>query len=543
MEFIQAKYGRLTKETDITADSGTRASTRKYLPVIYLLLGAAALLPLALVDTPALIDYPNHVARLHILGHIDRDAALMANYQVVWGAMPNLAMDILSWPLLGTVSAETLALLFTALTMALLMAGTIVLHRVLQGKIGLWPAGAWLFLYNHLLIMGFLNYLFGVGLALLLFAGWIASEGRPSWIRLALFPMALVSLYFVHLFALGVYGICVAGYELSRAWPGLRADWKRAVRSLPAVAWQFLPAVILVLATMPRGGARSFYYGPLLQKVKALWSPTLAYLKPIDLAVFLFVVAVLVGGLATRRLTISRDIRLPLILLALLAVAMPFQMEGAWGHIWYADLRLPSVIALLLVAAMRPRNVGPKLLVTVAAAATVLFAGRVYDISAEWRRVDRDFAEFRAALHVIEPGAAILPVQEQNAPLTEGETRFDHAYWHMAVMAVVDRSAFVPTLFTDPAKQPVRAAPGRAAMDTYFGAPIELALLTDSAHGGNAVAGGVGMQPFWKDWPRRYDYVLITHFGAKENPLPDLLALAHEGSFFDIYRIMTPEGA
>jgi hypothetical protein len=230
--------------------------------------------------------------------------------------------------------------------------------------------------------------------------------------------------------------------------------------------------------------------------------------------------------------------RLPLAILILLAAVMPFEMEGAWGHIWYADLRLPLVIALLLVAGLRPGNVGPRAMAMVVCAGLVLFTGRIYEVASEWRGVDRDFAEFRTALSVVEPGAAILPVQKQNVPLANGEARFDHAYWHMAVLAVVDRSAFVPTLFTDPAKQPVGAAPARVSIDTEFGAPIELALLVDSAYGGTAVAGGVGMKPFWEDWPRRYDYVLITHFGAKGNPLPELLFPIHEGSFFDIYRVV-----
>ena len=328
-----------------------------------------------------------------------------------------------------------------------------------------------------------------------------------------------------------------------RVWGDLRADWKAAVRSRLAVAWQFIPVGLLVLATIPGGGGQSFYYGPLLQKIKALWSPALTYLKPIDLGVFVFVLAVLIVGLATRKLVLARAMRVPLAILVLLAALMPFEMEGAWGHIWYADLRLPIVIALLLVAGLRPRNVAPKVTAAVICAGLVLFAGRIYDVSGEWRRVDRDYTEFRTALSVIEPGAALLPVQKQNVPLPEGETRFDQAYWHMPVMVVVDRSAFVPTLFTDPAKQPVRAAPARAAMDTEFGAPIELALLVDSAHGGDTVAGGVGMKPFWQDWPQRYDYVLITHFGATGNPMPDLLAPVHEGSFFDIYRVVTPKGS
>lgn len=531
----------MTAETDIAIQNEAVDLPRRLLLPIYLLLGVVALLPLVLVDLPALVDYPNHLARLHIVANVGTDEALAANYQVVWAAMPNLAMDIFSWPFLGLLPVETLGRLFILLTMVLLVTATLVLHRTLHGDIGLWPLAALLFVYNHMLIMGFLNYLFAVALALLLFAGWIASERRPPWIRLVLFPAALIGLYFAHLFALGIYGICVAGYELARVWPDLRADWKAALRSRLAVAWQFIPAAILVLATMPGGAGRSFYYGPLLQKIKALWSPTLTYLKPTDLGVIFFVLVVLIAGLATRKLVLARALRLPLAMLVLLAVVMPFQMEGAWGHVWYADLRLPIVIALLLVAGLRPCNVEPKAMAAVVCVGLVLFGARIYDISVEWWRVDRDFAEFRAALSVVEPGASILPVQKQNVPPGEGETRFDHVYWHMPMMAVTDRSAFVPTLFTDPSKQPVRATPARAAMDTEFGAPIELALLVDSAHGGNAVAGGVGMKPFWVDWPRRYDYVLITHFGAKGNPLPDLLSPVHEGSFFDIYRIAVGE--
>jgi hypothetical protein len=144
----------LAAETYIATQNETAALPRRFLLPIYLLLGVAALLPLALVDLPALVDYPNHLARLHIVANIGADEALAANYQVVWAAMPNLAMDIVSWPFLGLLPAETLGLLFTALSMALLAAGTLALHRALHGSIGLWPAAAWLFLYNHLLIMG-----------------------------------------------------------------------------------------------------------------------------------------------------------------------------------------------------------------------------------------------------------------------------------------------------------------------------------------------------------------------------------------------------
>jgi hypothetical protein len=134
----------LAAETYQATQNETAALPRRFLLPIYLLLGVAALLPLALVDLPALVDYPNHLARLHIVANIGADEALAANYQVIWAAMPNLAMDIVSWPFLGLLPVETLGLLFTLLTMAVLVVGTLALHRALHGSIGLWPAAAWL---------------------------------------------------------------------------------------------------------------------------------------------------------------------------------------------------------------------------------------------------------------------------------------------------------------------------------------------------------------------------------------------------------------
>ncbi len=510
---------------------------------LYAVISMAALLPLAIVDIPPLVDFPNHVARLHVIANIDTDPALAANYDVVWGVMPNLALEAMTRPFMALLPAEHLGRLLIALTFALLIGGTLWLHRLLHGGIGLWPAAAWLFLYNHLLLMGFLGYLFTLGAALVLFAAWIASEGGPVWRRLTLFPLALIALFFGHLFPLAIYGICVAAWEFRKGVPLLPRDWRRAVRIWAIGAWQFLPVGLLVLSTMPANGERSFFYGPIDAKVRALWSPVLTWYKPIDAALILFVLGVLIAGFATRKLVLARAMRLPLAILIILAAVMPFEMAGAWGYIWYADVRLPTLIALLLVAGLRPRAVSPKAALAVGCAAAVLFTARIADVAIDWRAVGQDYGEFRAALGRIEPGASLLPVQKQNVPRAGGETRFDEAYWHMPVLAVIDRSAFVPTLFTDPTKQPVRVAASRAVMDTEFGAPIELALLLDSAHGGGRVSGGVGMKPFWEDWPRRYQYVAITHFGATGNPLPDLLAPVHEGSFFDIYRIAAPPGS
>jgi len=509
---------------------------------VYALASIAALVPLAIVDIPPLVDYPNHLARLYVIGNIATDPAIAENYRVAWNVMPNLALEAVTWPFLGLVPVEWLGRMFIALTFALLAGGTLWLHTLLHGRIGLWPAAAWLFLYNHLLIMGFLGYLFTLGAALVLFAAWIAGERwRLRW-RLTLFPAAAVALFFGHLFALAVYGVCVAAREAWMGLPLLREDRRRVLAGWAVAAWQFLPAGLVVLASMPEAGERSLRYGPLLAKVRALWSPVLTWYKPIDAALILFVLGVLVAGLASRRLVLAPGLRLPVAVLAALAALMPFWMEGAWGSIWYADLRLPLALALLLVAGLRPRAVSPKVALAVGCAAAVLFTARIADVAVDWRAVDRNFAEFRAALDVIEPGASILPVQKHNAVRDGGTQQFDEAYWNMAMLAVIDRGAFLPTLFTDPTKQPVQASPRRADLDTPYGWPVGYDLLADEAAAGAADSAADGapagsVRRFWIGWSDRYDYVLVTHFGAAGNPDPVRLAPVREGSFFGLYRV------
>ena len=46
-----------------------------------------------------LSDYPNHVARMHIIAQLAQSADLAKDYSVKWEFIPNLAMDILA-PLL-----------------------------------------------------------------------------------------------------------------------------------------------------------------------------------------------------------------------------------------------------------------------------------------------------------------------------------------------------------------------------------------------------------------------------------------------------------
>src|SRR6266436_4252189 len=85
-------------------------SDRKSLILVGLLF-AASVAPVFSVEIPAMIDYVNHLARMHLI--VDA-AAGRPNpaYEIDWRLDPNLAVDIIVPALARFVSVETAARLF-----------------------------------------------------------------------------------------------------------------------------------------------------------------------------------------------------------------------------------------------------------------------------------------------------------------------------------------------------------------------------------------------------------------------------------------------
>jgi hypothetical protein len=72
-----------------------------------LLLGALVV-PVTLVHLPPLFDYPNHVARLWLLGGGAAVPPLSHIYAVEWTALTNIGIDLIAVPLARIFSAATI---------------------------------------------------------------------------------------------------------------------------------------------------------------------------------------------------------------------------------------------------------------------------------------------------------------------------------------------------------------------------------------------------------------------------------------------------
>jgi hypothetical protein len=512
---------------------------------LYGILGTATLLPLLSVQIPPLVDYPNHLARMWILVHGAEIPELANNYTAHWRILPYLAMDLVVPALSQVMPVEQAGRAFIALTILALIGGTVVLHRALHGRWGMWPIWSVLFVYNAAMFWGFLNCLFATGVYLFAFSGWIATRNWSVGRRILTFSAVAGVLALLHLFAFGLYALSVGSYELASRLAGRRLSLS-GLTSLCAVCLQFVPGVLLWYASLAHGGFTFTAYGDLGSKFYALMSPFTFGYETVVLDGFtgLITSLFLIFAIVTRSLKLVPEMRLPLAAMIVATLIMPNYTSGSWS----ADIRLPVSLPFVIIASTRfeaPR----KVLLPITGAALLVFALRIWSVSQSWRDYDRLFSEFRTASAVVTPGARLLiveaPIPEQNRRLPGVPIGFAKlqpvAFMHMGALAVLDRAAFFPFIFTGwttvaPSQRNEPVAQAAAVPIT----PEELVKSADPEESKMLDTGPnfLGERPYWRNWPETFDFVLWIDFARLPKPeLKQLLPLK-KGSFFEIYRVV-----
>src|SRR5436853_3069803 len=184
--------------------------------ILFIALAAIASIPILLYPWPPLSDYINHLARMHVIATVGSDRDLALFYQIEWQVIPNLMMDLIV-PILQRVMNVYLAgQAYTIMTFVLILSGTLALNRQLYRYWSVLPLIAFQLLYNNVFLVGTMNYLFGIGLALWALTTWVALRERALALRLAVSTLFVLALFFCHLFAVGVYGLGLLAFELHR---------------------------------------------------------------------------------------------------------------------------------------------------------------------------------------------------------------------------------------------------------------------------------------------------------------------------------------
>jgi hypothetical protein len=482
------------------------------------LLFLVAALPVLCVELPPVFDYPNHLARMDLLVRLPLSEVLQRYYELRWRVIPNLGMDLVVPTLAGVLPLAWAGKAFVLGTFALIAAGAGLVHRVAAGRWSIWPLFAFLFLYSRVLLWGFLNYLFGIGLALVGFALWITLSQRNALARLAISGALALALFFAHLMACVIYGVLVAGYELSALWRSRPWPWGRAVARLAIAGLPFLPPLALWLFVGDGAEAGAIHYGRLDRKLDLLFSVFDNYDRVFDIACFILLVLAAGFAYARRHLVIVPALRLPLVLLGIVYLAAPAQLMTASA----VDHRLPLVIAVVLAAATSAPALTNRRARLVALAGLALFLARMAQVWVNWGEADAVYARLLPILDQVPRGGRLAVGYP---PEAVGSTAIPTA--HIPVLAIVRRDAFVPTLFAYRGQQPVALTPEGARLASLAEpAAVWHALMDEDAGRAGALQA-----------LREFDAVLLLDrrpFAPK--PVPGLVPLAGEPGFV-LYRV------
>src|SRR5476649_2533415 len=157
-------------------------------PQVAVLFAALTLLisiPIWTHPLPPLSDYVNHLSRMYVIANLPTNPVLANFYEIDWQVIPNLTMDLIVPQLARYMNVYLAGQVFMVAMFALIISGTLALNRALIGRWTVLPLFAFPLLYNYIFLVGLMNYLFGIGVALWALAGWIALRERVWPIRLA----------------------------------------------------------------------------------------------------------------------------------------------------------------------------------------------------------------------------------------------------------------------------------------------------------------------------------------------------------------------
>lgn len=417
---------------------------------VFVLTLAVLCLPMFLITYPPLVDYPNHLARTYILYHYRDIPLYQTQYVLAWHIIPNLAIDLIMPALLHFFDWNSASRLFLCLTVLSFAVGCHLLGTAIHGHRTWLAIPCTFFVYNSMLLYGFVNYVFSLGCFGWALAYWIRWRDRWTPWRLGAAGLLTLCAYIAHLSA---YSFLVAAFITISAWDvwKSRASAPHAALSLVPV----VPEVVLYCAqTIQRGGAGTLEWNSVSGKIIALLPLLLTYRHWFDL-----VFVVVLGVISAFALWTAEDSKIEWstfltgIVLFTLLLATPKDMLTGSG----ADARFFPPAALLLVLSVkvtfRQRTGGLLLLACLA-----LFAVRVGSIWTSWSQMDKRIAEQVRFFSVLPEGARVYPAFPSPVVHLSKEER---SLEHVISLATITRHAYVFSQFAIPGQQPVlfRTAP------------------------------------------------------------------------------------
>lgn len=481
----------------------------------------AVLAPVLLVTMPPLLDYPAHIAGVRILHDLLTARAFSDFYQLNIVPVPNLALTAVTLPLVfGGMSVEAAGRIALALTMIAIPLGVMRVHRALFARVSWVPALSWIFVYNHVLMFGFMNYLAGAGLALLGFGGWLRVREGGVVRRVVSIGAWLVVCFFAHLTAAFVLLGLIISFEVStrtlvvvrrQGAPSAVTTWVAPLAlavCLLAGLFTVVPRDSSASASITSGVAGAL--GSMTDRLRDLPNVTLGYAPGLEKMCEIALAAALLGLAVAGRLGIE-----PRMVMAVAGLgAVYFVVPHDWAATTFIPERLPLLILALALASFDVR--GGRVFSAVANSLVLLLVlARSGAALQDWGAADRDYAPIVAALSDLPRGARVYGTLGSHASIARGEAR---PWGHMDSYAALRSVAYASSVFASPSQDLIVRTPSYAAI-----ARRSSPLPDDALETGRVAAD--------------YDYVLAVRMaGEPTTPGPRMQSLARSGSVV-LYRL------
>ncbi|MEO0448787.1 MAG: hypothetical protein AAFZ74_00550 [Pseudomonadota bacterium] len=465
------------------------------LSIVALIAALVALWPLGIGR-----DYMNHLARTYIQASLGSDVVLQQYYAVSFGFIPDLTMDLIV-PWLSQVIGIYAAGAFTVwLALALPPLAGLVLAKSLHGRVTWVSLLGFLTMFNANIDLGFINYTVSSGLALLAFALWIRMS--PGWRRtLVFFPIGL-AIVINHAIAFLLLGFLAFAWETISFAKGERGSLTAFARQcvcldLPAMlgGLAFLAVSMQGATDLPQDVVPLYHFG---QKAGTLLAATQFGHVLVALAASFSVIAFFWVGVRQKWFVFADKAGWLCAVFLGLVIVMPTAIFGIWGlHLRFtAPLLIVAAASIVPTAAMTARTRS-----AMVAGFSLVFAASVGNGAIHMAENDQQAAAFKPILADLPEGSKVLSVF--------ADPEIDSAFTaHAVTLAVIERAAFVPNLFTN--TSPVDVAAGMVDLHMPQSLPLLIGELDYWAQRPPAASqNGYWSPEFASGWPERWDYILL----------------------------------
>jgi len=452
------------------------------------ILALLVIAPVYLNQLAPLNDYPFHLARIIILSELD-NPIYSQFYKQGSFLLPNMAMDMIAVPLASFVGAETASRIFVMLCLLSMLAGTMMLHKGAHKRFSPWPLLTVSLLFNGIFRFGFLNYIFGMGVAFFIAGLWLCM--RPGYFRMLFTLLASLLLVLLHFSAFAVFAIIIGSIEIHTAYLHWHSKGpKPSIFQLFIAASPFLLIIALFILLSPTAevASQGIVYPSFLgaKPFGALYS-ILTGIKALDVFVFASISITFSFLLLTKRIQFSPPLILAFFMMSLAFMVLPTSMMGAF----FVDVRLGPAIALLAIASIDIKADSVNSNRFVACLAILIATLISTNISTQWHDFNKKTSKIINVFNKTEEGATIFCATTQRFTHLITDTPERRAAWnpplkHVASYAVLTGPKFVPMTFVNPTQQPlnivskykdVKEFQGDTPRKTYTAHELEIFLL------------------------------------------------------------------